>query len=539
MATYYKYLDKRSKTTKKFPLKIAISHRKKTRYISTGYYLPESQWDEEKQKIQPPFKNCGSANAKVNRKYAITGEIIESLRPMFKQLHVDQIKQAVEAKIQQEFEDKASMEVPGILHVALNSDFGNSTCFFEYTNKLIPKYYISDKAGTAQVMERTITCLKAFTKKERLSFKTITEDFLRDYERWYIGRFNKRGKKNTVNGLGFHTRIIRVIYNLSIKDKETEVTRAMYPFGHGGYSIKKEKTAKRSIDPSEIAKLFELEIPAGKGLWHHLNYFKYYFECWGMNYMDLAYLRVYQVENGRLQYRRRKTKWSNNAKQFDIEHSPTAQKIIDHYTKGKKRTDFVFPIFDDIFHLNDSLDDKEQEAMNKRLFQEKLNSRRIYHVRRLKRLSKMAGIEENVSTYVGRHSFFSIALRNGVSKSEISELAGHSNYQITEHYLAGFNGEQLAASANIVRNAVAKHTGNGMGTLEDKIIRSDNGQEQTIIDFLDGIWSKSPEQKRNTKHLVIALLQKTDLPDVTKALQCVNHFLQNREKNNMASIADE
>ena len=167
MATYYKFLDKRSKPAKKFPLKIAISHRKKTRYIATGYYLPESQWDEEKQKIQPPFKNCGSANAKINRKYAIAGEVIESLRPMFKQLHVDQIKQAVVSKIQKEFEGKTAVEVPEVLRVALNSDHSDSTCFFEYAGKVILKYYTNDKGGSARILENTISSLKAFTKKER------------------------------------------------------------------------------------------------------------------------------------------------------------------------------------------------------------------------------------------------------------------------------------------------------------------------------------------------------------------------------------
>ena len=130
---------------------------------------------------------------------------------------------------------------------------------------------------------------------------------------------------------------------------------------------------------------------------------------------------------------------------------------------------------------------------------------------------------------MGRHSFFSIAFRNGVSKSEISELAGHADFQTTEHYLAGFNEEQLAASANIVRNAVAKHTDNGMGILKDKIILNATGQEQTLIDFLDETWSKAPEQEHTAKDLLIALLQQTDLQDFTKVQQSVNYFLQSRE----------
>lgn len=255
-----------------------------------------------------------------------------------------------------------------------------------------------------------------------------------------------------------------------------------------------------------------------------------------MNFMDIAYLRVYQIENGRLQYRRRKTRWSSSAKKFDIEHSPSAQKIIDYYTKGKKGIDFVFPIISDFFHLNDTLDDKEQEASNKRSFQLKLNGRRTYHIKRLKEISKRAGLKENVSTYVGRHSFFSIALRNGISKSEISELAGHSSYQITENYLAGFNGEQLAASANMVRDAVAQHTHKKTSVLDNKITLNDTGEQQTIVNFFNKTWADAPKKERTSVNLLMALLQQTDCQDGIKAQQYVNCFLQSQEKDT-ATIA--
>ena len=530
MATYYKYLDNRSKTAKKFPLKIAISHRKKTRYIATGYYLSDKEWDGEKEKIQPPFKNSGSANAKVNRRYAIVGEVIESLRPYFKQLNVDQIKAAVEQAIDEEFKKKTESEVPKIVDTALHSEASDLTCFYAYTKDVAKRFYVSDRGGSARVMENMVRSLKAFTAKDSLPFKQITVDFLNAYETWYLKQFNSRGKKNSINGLGFNAREIRRIYNFAIKDENVEVTQEMYPFGRYGYSIKREKTDNKNIDPAQVAKLFQLRLAPGTKLWHHLNYFKYCFECWGMNFMDLAHLRVYQVENGRLKYRRRKTRWSNNAKKFDIEHSPIAQKIIDYYIRGKKASDFVFPILDDIFYLNHDLEDKDEEARNKKLFERKLGDRRCNHIRRLKTISKKAGLENTISIYVGRHSFFSIALRNGISKSEISEMAGHSNYQVTENYLAGFNGEQLTENAKVVRNAVAYYTEKKTNRLHDEIILSGTKKVQTVSDFLTEHWQNASTEERNTTYLVIALLQKTDCKDGIKAQEYVNCFLQSQEE---------
>lgn len=532
MATYYKFLDDRSKMAGKFPLKIAISHKKKTTYIQTGYYLIKKEWDPGKKKITSKYKNSGSANAKVDKKYAIVGEIVESLRPYWKELNVGQIKEAAEEKINEEFQEKFKKEAPKILNAALNSEKADATCFYEYAGEICKQYYRNDQGGSATCIEGTIKSLTKFTGKDRLPIKQIDEAFLISYEKWYVRQLNDKGELNTINGFGFKAKDIRLIFNRAAKDKKVEdVTRDMYCFGHSGYSIKKEKTDNKNVDPSEIAKIFDLELPSGSRLWHHLNYFKYYFECWGMNWADIAYLRVYQVQNGRLKYRRRKTKWSNNAKKFDIGHSPIAQEIIDYYTRSKKPSDFVFPLIADIFYLNDEQKDKELEAANKKLFQNKFNNRRSSHIRRLKTISKNAGLKENVSIYVGRHSFFSIALRSGVSKSEISELAGHSNYQVTESYLAGFDGEQLALSANMVRTAVAKYTSatTDNGILDDIIILSVTGTQSSVSEFLTKAWSRFPNETKTPTNLLIKFLQKTNCQDGIKAQEYVNAFLLKQE----------
>lgn len=532
MATYYKFFDDRSKSAEKFPLKIAVSHKKKTTYIPTGYYLTKKEWDPEKKKITSKFKNSGSANAKVEKKYAIVGEVVESLRPYWKELNADQIKEAAEEKITEEFQEKFKKEAPKILNVALNSEKADATCFYEYAGEICKQYYRNDQGGTASCIEGTIKSLKKFTGQNKLPIRQIDEAFMVSYEKWYVRQINDKGELNTINGFGFKAKDIRLIFNRAAKDKTVEdVTRDIYCFGHSGYSIKKEKTDNKNIDPSEIAKIYDLKLTPGTRLWHHLNYFKYYFECWGMNWADIVFLRVYQVQNGRLKYRRRKTKWSNNAKKFDIGHSPIAQEIIDYYIRGKKPSDFVFPVIDDIFYLNDELKDKEMEAANKKLFQKKLNNRRSSHIRRLKTISRNAGLKENVSIYVGRHSFFSIALRNGVSKSEISELAGHSNFQVTEGYLAGFNGEQLALSANMVRSAVAKHTTatTDNGILDDKITLKGKGIPSSVIDFLTNAWSRFSNGTRTPTNLLIEILQKTSCQDGIKAQEYVNAFLSRQE----------
>ena len=524
MAKCFKYHDCRSKSSHNFPLKIAISHKRERRYISTGIYLKKEQWDDSKKKIKSNFKNSGRANTKINKMLVITEETLDNLKPQLNQLTAAQLKIIVENAINEELKRKTEKNFPELTLEATKATTQNTHCFFNYARKLADHMYLTERGSSADVIINTVLSLENFTQKKTLTFTELTPAFLRDYERWYLNQFNNAGRKNTINGFGFRAKEIRRIFNMAIRDPEVTVAKDLYPFGRYGYSIKKEKTANRNINPKEIAKLYSLDLTNDIKLNHHLNYFKYYFECWGMNFIDLAYLRVHQVQNGRLNYRRRKTRWSNNAKKFDIPHSTTAQSIIDYYTQGKASKDFVFPILGDIYHLTKELKDKKLELEHKKLFDKKLRNIRANHNRRLKTIAKKAGLTVNLTTYVSRHSFFSIALERGVSKSEISELAGHANMEITETYLAGFSDKQLSASANLVRSAISDNNTNSL----DNLVELNKGATNMKVgEFLESIWTK----KSDATQLIIALLQKTNCKDATLAQEYAKLFMFTKSSN--------
>ena len=50
-------------------------------------------------------------------------------------------------------------------------------------------------------------------------------------------------------------------------------------------------------------------------------------------------------------------------------------------------------------------------------------------------------IERRVSTYVARHTFFTVMKRSGVSTEFIQEALGHTDIRITENYLDSFEKE--------------------------------------------------------------------------------------------------
>ncbi|MBL4653574.1 MAG: tyrosine-type recombinase/integrase [Flavobacteriales bacterium] len=364
--------------------------------------------------------------------------------------------------------------------------------------------------------------LKKYTLSNSLPFTQINQEFLKRYETWYLAQFNKSGGRNSINGLAFRLKEIRRVYNLAINDNSNELSQEHYPFGRYGYSIKKERTTHRDLESSEIAKLFQLQLTPETKLWHHHNYFKFCFECWGMNFADLAFLRVYQIKNGILKYKRRKTRWATEAKPFNIELSSTAMKIADYYLLNKVDSDLVFPILENVANSEDH-----------QIIHEQFRNKRSNHIRRLKSLAKLAGISSSFSTYVGRHSFFSIAQKNGVPTSVITELAGHDNSQTTETYLGGFKGDKLKDSAGIVQSAIGKLLDTQYEhetILDTKIKLSDTGREIKIINFLKNLL-KGGKQDIDSTHLIVAILTQTNCTNGAKAQQYVDEFLLSKQSN--------
>ena len=54
--------------------------------------------------------------------------------------------------------------------------------------------------------------------------------------------------------------------------------------------------------------------------------------------------------------------------------------------------------------------------------------------KQLKRIAKKVGIEKNISTHVGRHSYATALLTSNISLPVIKEMLGHSDIKVTQIY---------------------------------------------------------------------------------------------------------
>ncbi|MBP2831223.1 site-specific integrase [Aquimarina sp. U1-2] len=407
------------------PLVIRLSHKGKANYLKTSYILKIKDWDEKGKQIKSSYPNSVKANARVQKKVSLARDVLSEHFTILKQLSSDDIANLINAR----FEEQDKEKLPQI--DTLPSSKSNKTTLKTYCEKVVARYEKANRFGMVNSFKEAVRVVLKFYGNDRLLLSDIDETFLEDLEADYIGSGNK------INGLGVHLRAIRRIFNLAVKDKETELTANDYPFGRGGYSIKREKANKRAVKLDVINDIRKLNYQIGSPLWHHRNYFLFMFNMRGMNFIDLAFLTTDAIKDGRIRYKRRKTKRGNSVKEFNIKITEESQQIINHYSKRKVKTNLMFPILDDVIN-------QEDERRIYAVYQSRMRN----HNRRLNAIGKEIGLDTKLTTYVARHTFATAGLHKGVSKAQIGDMLGHTNYYTTEAYFADFDKEVLDDAAD-------------------------------------------------------------------------------------------
>ena len=130
-------------------------------------------------------------------------------------------------------------------------------------------------------------------------------------------------KRNGVspNTSSFYMRNLRAVYNRAV---EKGLVEQKFPFKHVYTGV--EKTAKRAIPLMAVRKIKELDLSSSPALDFARNMFLFSFYTRGMSFVDMAYLRKKDLNNGILSYRRRKT-----GQQLFIKWEKCMQEIADKY----------------------------------------------------------------------------------------------------------------------------------------------------------------------------------------------------------------
>ncbi len=282
---------------------------------------------------------------------------------------------------------------------------GKENTLFIFMENVIERLQQLNHSGTAKNYIAALGSFKRFRDNEDIPMEAIDQMTMEDYQAYF------KSTGLTPNSISFYMRILRAVYNRAV---EQELTKDWNPFRTVFTGT--EKTLKRAISISDIKRIRGLDLSLKPGLEFARDLFLFLFFCRGISFIDAAFLRKTDIQNGVLTYRRHKTN-----QMLHIKIIKPIKELIDRYSI--KDSPYLLPII-----TRSSCNERKQyEAA----------LRRINNA--LKVIGNMVNLPIPLTTYVSRHAWATIAKLKNVPVNVISDALGHDSIVTTQIYLASID----------------------------------------------------------------------------------------------------
>lgn len=396
---------------------VRVIHERKARCLSTAIQLFPQEWDVKNQKII-------TTGASPKRKAHLT-KLDQEIKAISRGL------ESIISKLEKEGFYAAS----NIVELYQRHKSGSELLL--YVDKLSSQLIDSGQCRTARAYRSTADRFISFIGNKQFRLKGITARLLVNFET----SLRKEGK--SANTISFYMRNLRAIYNKGVKENifEPEVNN---PFNDVYTGI--SQTRKRSLTKEEMTLLNNANIKninddttspftySHKSLQQALDLFLFSFYARGMSFVDMAYLRKEDLQDGVITYRRKKTD-----QVIELKVTSAMKAILKRFSPQTKNSTYLLPII-----TNKNVPERLQYESALRL-----------QNKRLKILSSFFGLKKELSTHMARHSWASLAKLANLPTAVISEGLGHTSEKTTTIYLSSFDRPILDNANDIVIQMVS------------------------------------------------------------------------------------
>ena len=277
--------------------------------------------------------------------------------------------------------------------------------FLAFARMLIGQLEQIGKTRTAERYTTVINSFGRFRGQNEIPWDEVNSDLMISYEAY----LKSRGV--CPNTSSYYMRGLRAIYNRAV-EKEMTVQREPFKYVYTGIG----KTVKRAVPLKVIRQIRDIDLTLFPTMDFARDVFMFSFYTRGMSFIDMAYLKKKDLQNGILSYRRQKT-----GQQLFVKWEKPMQEIVDKYnTVG---TPYLLPVIKDM-----NADARRQYKNAAHLVNDKL-----------KKLGVRLGLDIPLTSYVARHGWASIAKSRNIPLATISEAMGHDSEKTTRIYLASLD----------------------------------------------------------------------------------------------------
>lgn len=369
------------------PLYIRIIKDRKTKFITAGVKLKESEWDEKKQRVKKNHSNSARMNASLSQKIADAEGQVADMERKIKTVSVKKLKEAIKGK-----------EVPN---------------FFEYALKQLEKIKSTLSYSTYKSYSSHINKLETYIGSKDLYFDEISAELLNNYKFYLANTLNNNATTQRHSII-----ILGTIFRHAIK--EDVIPETMYPFNK--LTLKFSAAKRLFLNKAQIDGLTNLKLGEDKKsiLWRDLFLFSIY--AGGLRFCDVLEMKYanYNKAESKINKLIRKT---GRMHQFKI--GKVAIDILEKYqNKNAKHDDYLFPII-----VNK--EGYEKYESTRYLLTAKYNRLANSH---LKTMGENLNLPFKLSFHLSRHTFATNALNNGMRIEHVSKLMDHRDIGTTQIY---------------------------------------------------------------------------------------------------------
>ena len=379
-----------------------IIHHREVRKLRTGYRLFPSEWNTVLKRI-----NVSAGKNEERRLY---------LRALKKHIDADlfKIKECIN-RLKQENKPYTADRI-----VELYSTYERSCTFLLYGKELLVELKKIGKVRTADTYRNALGSFERFLNdRADIPLEDMDSNLMIAYESWL------KGTGICPNTSSYYMRNLRAIYNRAV---EQGFVTQQNPFKHVYTGI--DKTKKRAVSLDVIREIRDLKLTK-KSLIFARDIFLFSFYTRGMSFVDMAFLKKKDLQNGILTYRRNKT-----GQLLFVKWEKPMQELIDKYDTFD--TPYLLSVI-----RNNGVDEWHQYQNA---------AHRIN--RNLKQIGKQIGLDIPLTTYVARHAWASIAQSKNIALSVISEALGHDSEQTTRIYLASLDTSVVDKANSLILTSI-------------------------------------------------------------------------------------
>ena len=356
-----------------------IIHNRVVRQLNTDYKVLAEEWDAESESV---IVNGNRSNHLLGIQERLAWDVAR----------LEKVVRSLETERRRFTADDV---------ITMFHKLTKESSLFTFMHGVIAQLKQLGKIRTSETYTATLNSFMAFRDEQDVPLDGISSDMMLMYE----AHLKARGVR--MNTISFYMRNLRAVYNRAV---EKGLTQPNNPFRHVYTGV--DKTVKRAIPIKAIKALKEMDLSMKPPLDFARDMFLFSFYTRGMSFVDIAYLKKTDLQNGILTYRRRKT-----GQELSIKWEKCMAEIIAKYPENK--TDFFLPII-------------TKQGNERKQYDNALHLVN-YH---LKDLSEMLQLQRPLTMYVARHSWASAAKAKNVPLSVISEGMGHDSEATTQIYLA-------------------------------------------------------------------------------------------------------